>query len=224
MKQTIKIVTILFALQLANAASGQVHGGFSFNYTNLQARHQLDGSSIFWDGIWVDGYDSRLHGGAIGISFFHPIGQGFHFDWGITFGLFHSSNDPQTVVGATIPDEAFTGYTELNINIPLRIAYCFGGFRNFAFGALTGIEMTIPYYSNFSDDREKYEDVSLFKDDDYNRFNLSLDAGVYFNFWGSVRVDLVWSHGLTKFYANSIGDGFRNMFTVSLTLGNTGLF
>lgn len=222
MKHTIKVLsllTLLFVSPLSSLAQNYV--GVSFGYANQQVRQHNNGDvNTFWNGIWVRENDNHLHGVHLGMPFFHHLGYGFELDWGLNFGFYYTSNDEKQLTLAVDPEDAFSDYTEITFNLPIHFGYMAPLWESSLYvGVHTGPGLTVPFYSNYSDDNNNYTETGLFDIDGFNRWNITWDIGFFFFGGGrdnGVRLDFLWSRGLTKFYSSDSSDGYRNLFSVGL--------
>ena len=227
-----------FSPWLSDKAYSRV-GGFSFGYVNQYARTygSSTGGDIkrarrFIDGIWSDGFDQRIHGGFIGFTFQHQLGNsGLSIYWALRTGFYYSKKKdeeyPILMDYSTRTGYNWVNYYEWTFNLPLHLQFSIP-LGEGAVGFHTGPAYTCYIMGRYVDEANsnKYD---AYQQHDEPRSAFFYEIACFYQTASSVRFDFTWSQGLTKrmYWIRDVAPGNsveywssynRNKFMAGMTL------
>ena len=195
-----------FSPWLSDKAYSRV-GGFSFGYVNQYARTygystggDIERARLFNDGIWSDGNDQRIHGGFIGFTFQHQLGNsGLSIYWALRTGFYYSKKKdeeyPILMDYSTSTGYNWANYYEWTFNLPLHLQFSIP-LGEGAVGFHTGPAYTCYIMGRYVNEANsnKYD---VYQHDE-PRSAFSYEIACFYQTASSVRFDFTWSQGLTE--------------------------
>ena len=187
-------------------------GGMYFGYVNQQIELTNGELHEYWRGVWNGDQNKRLHGFVMG-----AMGQ---TNWFYGLGLYSGFGLEMFVSNAATPDDAFSLYMELTINVPIHLAFRLPVTSDASLGFHTGIGTTLSYIAYYIDTRGYFPDHSVLGDDGRVKFyNFTYDFAVYAQY-KNFRLELQWSTGLNDHKLAYDGSFItrRNKFAIGTTI------